>query len=154
MNKITPFLWFESGGEDAARFYVSLFANSKMISPVEPTPDGVPASMMVVCETAGQRIQILNGGPHYQLNPAFSLSVSCKDQDEIDRYWNALTANGGEESQCGWLVDRWGVSWQIVPARLGELLGNPDREKAGKATEAMLKMKKLIIADLEAAMNS
>ena len=151
MSKITPCLWFDGTGEQAARFYVSLFANSRMITPAEPTPDGAPPPVMVVCEIAGQTLYLLNGGPHYQLSPAFSLSVDCADQDEVDRYWEALLADGGEESMCGWLTDRFGVSWQIVPQRLGELMGDPDREKAQRVTEAMLKMRKLVIADLEAA---
>jgi predicted 3-demethylubiquinone-9 3-methyltransferase (glyoxalase superfamily) len=154
MQKVTPFLWFEKDAEQAARFYVSLFANSRMISPAEPTPEGVSPPMVVTCEIAGQPLQMLNGGSHQKLSPAFSLSVSCEDQEEVDRYWDALTADGGTESQCGWLIDAWGVSWQIVPKRLGELLGNPDPEKARKATEAMLGMQKLVIADLEAAANS
>ncbi|HEY8594629.1 MAG TPA: VOC family protein [Devosiaceae bacterium] len=154
MRKITPCLWFESEGEAAARFYVSLFAGSRMISPKEATPDDGPTPLVVECEIAGQPVQIINGGPHYSLSPAFSLSVSCADQQEVDRYWDALVADGGAESQCGWLVDRWGVSWQIVPRRLIELMGDPDREKARRVTDAMLGMRKLVVADLEAAANA
>lgn len=154
MDKITPCIWFDNDGETAARFYASLFADSKVLFPAEPTPQGAPPPLMVICEIAGQRLQFLNGGPHYILTPAFSLSVSCEDQDEVDRYWNALIADGGQEGECGWLIDRWGVSWQIVPKRLLALMGDPDREKAGRVTEAMLKMKKLVIADLEAAAKS
>lgn len=154
MRKITPCLWFESEGEAAARFYVSLFAGSRMISPKEATPDGGPSPLVVEFEIAGQPVQIINGGPHYSLSPAFSLSVSCADQQEVDRYWDALVADGGAESQCGWLVDRWGVSWQIVPRRLIELMGDPDREKARRVTDAMLGMRKLVVADLEAAANA
>lgn len=154
MPKITPCLWFEREGEAAARFYVSLFAGSRMISPKEATPDGGPSPLVVEFEIAGQPVQIINGGPHYSLSPAFSLSVSCADQQEVDRYWDALVADGGAESQCGWLVDRWGVSWQIVPRRLIELMGDPDREKARRVTDAMLGMRKLVVADLEAAANA
>ncbi len=153
MNKITPCLWFDGTAEQAARFYVSLFANSRMLTPAGPTPDVAAPPVMVVCEIAGQPLQLLNGGPHYQLTPAFSLSVACEDQQEVDRYWQALLTGGGEESMCGWLTDRFGVSWQIVPKRLGELMGDPDRKKAQRVTDAMLKMKKLVVADLEAAAN-
>ncbi|MBU1175705.1 MAG: VOC family protein [Alphaproteobacteria bacterium] len=151
MNKITPCLWFHADGEAAARFYVDLFANSKMITPETPTPQGAPPPVMVVAEIAGQQMQFLNGGPHYTLSPAFSLSVNCVDQDEVDHYWAALLADGGREDMCGWLTDRFGVSWQIVPRRLIELMGDPDHAKAQRVTEAMLKMRKLIVADLEAA---
>ena len=151
MSKITPCLWFDSEGEAAARFYVSLFANSRLLSPTAPTPEGAPPPVVVEFEVAGQRVQIINGGPHYKLTPAFSLSVSCADQEEVDRYWTALIADGGEEGMCGWLTDRFGVSWQIVPRRLIELMGDRDAEKVRRVTEAMLKMRRLVVADLEAA---
>lgn len=151
MQKITPCLWFDSKAEEAARFYVSLFANSRMLTPTIPTLDDAPVPLVVECEVAGQRLQFINGGPHYTQTPAFSLSVICEDQAEVDRYWQALTADGGEESMCGWLLDRWGVSWQIVPRRLIELVNNPDRTKGTRVNQAMLKMKKIIVADLESA---
>ena len=151
MNKITPCLWFEKDGEKAARFYAGLFANSRVLMPAEPTPEGAPPPVMVVAEIAGQKLQFLNGGPNYKLSPAFSLSVLCEDQAEVDTYWEALIADGGKQSMCGWLEDRFGVSWQIVPKRLMELMGAPDRAAAQRATEAMLKMQKIVIADLEAA---
>lgn len=151
MNKVTPCLWFDGNGEEAARFYAGLFANSKVSNPASPTPEGAKPPVMVTCTIAGQDLLFLNGGPHYTLSPAFSLSVNCADQAEVDRYWDALIADGGEESMCGWLVDRFGVSWQIVPQRLIELMSDPDRAKAQRVTEAMLKMKRIIVADLEAA---
>lgn len=151
MQKITPCLWFDGQAETAARFYVGLFENSRMITPTAPTPEGQRQPVMVVANIAGQEVQLLNGGPRYTLSPAFSLSVTCEDQAEVDRYWDALLADGGEQSMCGWLTDRFGVSWQIVPKRLIDLMGDPDRAKAQRVTDAMLKMKKLVVADLEAA---
>ena len=142
MQKITPCLWFNGRAEEAANFYVSLFKNSRIVS---------ASPMMVVFELDGLQIQLLNGGPTFTLNEAFSLSVSCADQAEVDRLWNALIADGGAESQCAWLKDRFGVSWQIVPARLGQLMSDPDKEKAGRVMQAMLQMKKIDIAGLERA---
>ncbi|MCA9860483.1 MAG: VOC family protein [Thermomicrobiales bacterium] len=153
MHKVTPFLWFENDAEDAMHFYVSLFPNSKLIDRSSwgeggPVP---PGGMMVgEFELDGQRVMALNGGPHFKLNEAFSFSVSCKDQDEVDYYWNALL-DGGQESQCGWLKDRFGLSWQVVPTRLVELTSDPDEARAAAATRAMLGMRKIVIADLEAA---
>lgn len=151
MKSITPCLWFENQGETAARYYVSLFADSRMISPSEPTPQGAPPPVMVVFEIAGQRVMAINGGPDFRLDEAFSFFVDCDDQAEVDRYWELLTADGGAESMCGWLRDRFGVSWQIIPRRLGELMSDPDPEKAQRVTEAMLKMKKIVVAELEEA---
>ncbi|MCO5222955.1 MAG: VOC family protein [Thermomicrobiales bacterium] len=154
MHKVTPFLWFENDAEDAMHFYVSLFPNSKLIDRSSwgeggPVP---PGGMMVgEFELDGQRVMALNGGPHFKLNEAFSFSVSCKDQDEIDYYWNALTKDGGEESQCGWLRDKFGLSWQIVPERLSELLNGDDAEGARRATDALMQMHKIEIATLERA---
>ena len=153
MHKITPFLWFDANGEEAMNFYVTLFPNSKILDRSSwgeggPVP---PGGMMVGdFELDGQPIRILNGGPHFKLNEAFSLSVACKDQEEIDYYWNALTADGGEESQCGWLKDKFGHSWQIVPTRLQELMdGDPDG--ARRVVDAFMQMKKFDIAALERA---
>ena len=145
--KITPFLWFDYQAEDAAKLYTSIFAGSKIL---EVTRRGDKV-FSVIFEIEGQRVFALNGGPHYELNPAFSLFVSCETQEEIDRYWDALLANGGEPSRCGWLRDRYGLSWQIVPKALAKLLGDPDPARAGRAGEAMLGMVKLDIAELEAA---
>lgn len=140
--KVRTCLWFESGGREAAELYVSLLPNSFIEA------DG---GLMVEFTLAGAPYSILNGGPHYKLSPAASISVSTVDQAETDRLWEALVAEGGEESRCGWLVDRFGVSWQIVPEVLPRLLGDPDREAAGRAQEAMLRMNKIDVAALEAA---
>ena len=154
MSSISPFLWFDSEAEEAAEFYVSLFPDSR-IENVARYPEGSPVpagtAMSVSFVLDGVPVQALNGGPQFPFTEAFSFSVQVETQDEIDRYWNALTSDGGVESQCGWLKDRWGLSWQIVPSRLGELLGDPDPARAARAMQAMLGMKKLVIAELEAA---
>ena len=141
MSKITPFLWFNDQAEQAARFYVSLFPGSKIVS-ADP--------MSVTFQLAGQNFHALNGGPLFPFTEAISLFIDCDDQAEVDRLWEALS-EGGEKSRCGWLKDRWGLSWQVVPKRLGELLGDPDPAKAKSVMDTMLKMDKLIIADLEKA---
>jgi predicted 3-demethylubiquinone-9 3-methyltransferase (glyoxalase superfamily) len=141
-HKITPFLWFDNQAEAAARFYTSVFKNSKLLN---VTP------MVVNFEIEGQEIIALNGGPRFQFSEAFSLLVNCDSQDEVDYYWSRLTADGGQESMCGWLKDKFGFSWQIVPVQLSKLLGDKDRERAGRAMQAMLKMKKIDIATLERA---
>ena len=148
VQKITPFLWFDKEAEDAAKFYTSIFKNGK-ITHVTPGPGGI--AMWVLFELEGQTFYALNGGPQYKFTEAISFFVDCDTQEEVDNFWNKLTADGGEESQCGWLKDKYGLSWQIVPKRLSELLGDPDHEKAGRVMQAMLKMKKIIIADLEKA---
>lgn len=154
MQKITTFLWYDHQAEEAARFYTSLFDDSRIVSVQhygEAGP-GVPGTVMVVeFHLAGQRFLALNGGPVYTFNEAMSLSVDCASQAEIDRLWAALTADGGEPGPCGWLKDRYGVSWQIVPTRLTEMLADPDQEKAQRAMAAMLGMKKLELPALEAA---
>jgi predicted 3-demethylubiquinone-9 3-methyltransferase (glyoxalase superfamily) len=154
MLKITPFLWFDDQAEDAAKFYVSVFPNSKITSVsryTEAGPGQPGAAMTVQLELDGLPVTFLNGGPvHFHHTEAFSFSVSCEDQAEVDRYWTALTA-GGEESQCGWLKDRYGLSWQIVPRALMEVIGQPDRAKAQRAMQAMLQMKKLDVAKLREA---
>ena len=141
-HKITPFLWFDNQAEAAARFYTSVFKNSKLLN---VTP------MVVNFEIEGQEIIALNGGPRFQFSEAFSLLVNCDSQDEVDYYWSRLTADGGQESMCGWLKDKFGFSWQIVPVQLSKLLGDKDRERAGRVMQAMLKMKKIDIATLERA---
>ena len=154
MLKITPFLWFDTEAEAAARFYCALFPNSHVgeITRYGPAGPGEPGSVMTVAFVLdGLPVTALNGGPHYKPTEAFSFSISCEDQAEVDRYWAALTADGGEESQCGWLKDRFGYSWQIVPRVLPEVLGQPDRAKAKRAMEAMFQMKKLDIAKLREA---
>lgn len=154
MQTISPFLWFDTQAEEAAALYVSVFPNSRVHEVVRygaagPGPEG--QAMTVVFEVNGLRITALNGGPHFHFTEAISFSVPCETQAEIDAYWEKLIANGGAPSQCGWLKDRFGLSWQIVPKALPELLGDPDREKARRATEAMFKMTKLDIAELRRA---
>lgn len=153
-NKVTPFLWFDKDAEAAANFYVSMFANSRIIevarwSKGSPYPEG--SAMSVTLEIAGQEYILFNGGAHFKLNEALSLFVSCEDQAEVDHYWDALTADGGSPSQCAWLKDKFGVSWQIVPKALGRLLSDKDSARAARAMQAMMKMGKIDIAQLERA---
>ncbi len=145
MKKITPFLWFDTQAEEAMNFYVSLFKNSKVLS-VSPGPNGIASS--VHFELEGQEFIGFNAGPEFKFNESISFFVDCKDQAEVDYFGNALTADGGEESQCGWVKDKFGLSWQIVPSALGELMGDPDPVKAQRVVQAMLKMKKIEIAGL------
>lgn len=154
MPKITPCIWTDNWIEEAANLYVSIFKDAKILEKSHygeggPQPKG--AVLTLILEIGGQRLMMLNGGPHYKLSPAFSLSVSTEDQAETDYYWRALLEGGGEPSQCGWLRDRYGLSWQIVPKQLPQLLGDPDRAKAQRALAAMLQMQKLDIAALEKA---
>lgn len=157
MLKVTPFLWFDTQAEEAARFYVSLFPNSKIVSISrygEAGPGPAGSVMTVAFELDGLPVTALNGGPTYRFTEALSFSVSCEDQAEVDRYWAALT-DCGEEGPCAWLKDRWGMSWQIVPRALPELLGDPDLGRARRAMQAMLQMKKIEIGKLrEAADNA
>jgi len=153
MQKITPFLWFDTEGEEAAEFYTSVFPNSKILEIVRygsagPRPEGMV--MTVSFELDGQKFVALNGGPDFTFNEAISFAVDCDTQDEVDTYWSKLS-DGGEEGPCGWLKDRFGVSWQIVPRILTELLADPDREKSQRVMQAMLSMKKLEIEPLERA---
>lgn len=152
-QKITTFLWFDTQAEEAANFYVRLFKNSRILNVsryAEGSP-GDPGSVMTVeFELDGVRFIALNGGPYFKFTEAISLSVDCADQAEVDHYWSHLT-DGGEEGQCGWLKDRYGLSWQIVPAALPELLSSADAETARKITAEMLTMKKLDVARLRAA---
>ena len=157
MPKIQPFLWFDTQAEEAATLYVSIFKNSRIGKTTRYGAGGAgPAGqvMTVEFEIDGQPVTALNGGTYFKLTEAFSFAVSCDDQAEVDRYWAALTANGGEESRCGWLKDRFGVSWQIEPTMLSEVLGDPDPARAGAAQAAMMQMSKLVIADLLAARDS
>jgi predicted 3-demethylubiquinone-9 3-methyltransferase (glyoxalase superfamily) len=153
MSKVTPCLWFDTEGEDAAKFYTSIFPNSKITDvshygSAGPRPEGMV--MTVGFELDGQKFVALNGGPNYTFNEAISFQVSCKDQEEVDSYWTKLS-EGGEEGPCGWLKDKFGVSWQIVPTALPELLSNPDPETSQRVMEAMLQMKKIDIDELERA---
>jgi len=153
MQKITPMLWFDSQAEEAAKFYVSIFPKSKIIKTARygdsgPGPKG--SVMTVEFELAGQRMTALNGGPVFKFTEALSLVVDCKDQKEVDHYWNKLS-KGGEESMCGWLKDKYGLSWQVTPRILIKLVSGPDKKKAKRVMEAMFKMRKIDIAALEAA---
>jgi predicted 3-demethylubiquinone-9 3-methyltransferase (glyoxalase superfamily) len=153
MPKLTPCLWFDTEGEEAATFYTSVFPNSRIVDVSHygegsPRPEGMV--LTVSFELDGQPFLALNGGPEFTFSEAVSFMVDCEDQDEVDAYWNALT-EGGEEGPCGWLKDRFGVSWQIVPRALPRLLGDPDREKSKRVMQAMLKMKKIEVAELERA---
>jgi len=153
MQNITPCLWFDTDGEDAANFYTSIFPNSKIqhiarYGSSGPRPEGTV--MTVSFELDGQEFLALNGGPQFEFSEAISFQVSCKNQDEVDKYWNELS-EGGEEGPCGWLKDKFGLSWQIVPTALPELLSNPDKEKAQRVMAAMLEMKKIEIDELERA---
>ena len=153
MQKITPCLWFDTQAEEAARFYVSIFKNSKIgdisrYGDAGPGPKG--GVLVVVFELDGVRFTALNGGPVFKFNEAISLQVDCADQAEVDDMWDRLSA-GGQTSQCGWLKDRYGVSWQIVPRILMELIGDPDPAKSQRVMAAMLKMTKIDIAKLQEA---
>jgi len=154
MQKITPFLWFDNNAEEAAQFYVSVFKNSRILSvsrygDAGPGPKG--SVMVVSFQLEGQQFTALNGGPQFKFSEAFSFVVSCENQAEIDYYWNKLTSAGGQESQCGWLKDKFGFSWQIVPTALGKLMTDKDPTKANRVMQALLQMKKLDIATLEEA---
>jgi predicted 3-demethylubiquinone-9 3-methyltransferase (glyoxalase superfamily) len=148
MKKITPFLWFDTQAEEAMNFYISIFPNSRVLG-VTPGPNGIAQS--VNFELEGQEFIGLNAGPQFKFNEAVSFFVNCKTQAEVDELWGKLTADGGEESRCGWLKDKFGLSWQIIPTALPELLGDPDREKAGRVLEAMLKMNKIDVPTLQQA---
>jgi predicted 3-demethylubiquinone-9 3-methyltransferase (glyoxalase superfamily) len=153
MQTLTPCLWFDTEGEDAAKFYTSIFPSSRIVETAYygsagPRPEGTV--MTVEFELDGQRFIALNGGPDFTFNEAISFQVNCENQEEVDRYWEQL-GDGGEHGPCGWLKDRFGVSWQIVPTVLPALLTDPDREKAQRVMAAMLKMRKIEIAELEKA---
>ena len=154
MPKISPFLWFDTQAEEAANLYVSIFPNSKILAIARygdagPGPKG--SVMTVQFQLDGQEIIALNGGPMYKFTEALSLSVDCKSQEEVDRYWTMLTANGGQEGPCGWLKDKFGLSWQVTPAILPQMLTDTDRKKATRVMEAMMKMKKIDTAALKRA---
>ena len=150
MNKITPCLWFDTEGEEAARFYTDIFDNSKIVQishygSAGPRPEGMVMTVDFILD--GQPFVALNGGPDFRFNEAVSFQVNCDSQDEVDRLWAAL-GDGGEEGPCGWLKDRFGVSWQIIPTVLDELINEPDTERAQRAMTAMLGMGKLDVAEL------
>ena len=154
MQKITTFLWFDDDAEEAMNLYVSIFRNSKIgrVSRYPASAPGEPGKVMTATFTLeGQEFMALNGGPQFPFTEAISLFVSCENQAEVDELWAKLTADGGSESQCGWLKDRFGLSWQIIPTALGRLLGDPDPARSQRAMQAMLQMKKIDVAALEAA---
>ena len=148
MKKITPFLWFDTQAEEAMNFYVSIFKNSKAGN-VSRGSDG--KAFIVTFELDGQEFMGLNAGPQFKFNEAISMYVNCEDQAEVDELWAKLTADGGEESMCGWLKDKYGLSWQIIPKALDELMGDPDPVKAQRVTQAMLQMQKIDVARLQQA---
>ena len=153
MQKITPFLWFDDNAEEAINFYTSIFKNSKIVDMSRFPPNGPgPAGklMSATFELEGQQFMALNGGPTFKFTEAISLFVDCKTQAEVDELWEKLSA-GGEKGQCGWLKDKFGLSWQIVPTALGELLGSTDPAKAQRVMQAMLKMSKIDIKGLQQA---
>jgi predicted 3-demethylubiquinone-9 3-methyltransferase (glyoxalase superfamily) len=157
MPSITPSLWFDNNLEEAARFYTSIFPNSSIEKFVRDTDagPGTPGEVMYgTFVLDGQRFLGINGGPAFSFDEAVSFMIQCKDQEEVDYYWDRLLADGGEESQCGWLKDRFGLSWQVTPDRLLELEQDPDPARAAAATKAMHGMRKMIIADLEDAVRS
>jgi predicted 3-demethylubiquinone-9 3-methyltransferase (glyoxalase superfamily) len=156
MEKVTPFLWFDNNAEEAMNFYTTVFQDAEIVETHRYGEGGPAPAGTVMTGTMrihGQEIMVLNGGPAFRFNESFSLFVSCEDQAEVDYFWDRLTADGGEESMCGWLKDRFGLSWQIIPKQLGEMLGDPDPERAGRAMEAMLQMRKIDIGRLRAAVN-
>lgn len=158
MQKITPFLWFDSNAEEAVNFYVSIFKNSKVgkvtrydeaSSKAAGRPEGSVMTMEFQLE--GQNFSAINGGPHFKFTEAISFVVDCETQEEVDYFWGKLTADGGQESQCSWLKDKYGLSWQITPRVLIEMIGDQDPQKAQRVMEAMLQMKKIDIATLKRA---
>ncbi len=161
MQKITPFIWFEERADEAAQFYTSVFKDAKIIDESK-LPDNVPGPkgrvLMEVVELLGMRFMFLNGGPvpspDFKVNSGISFVIDCTDQVEVDYYWEKLPEGGGRTDQCGWLKDKFGIAWQITPTRLGELMSDPDKEKAARVAAAMMKMEKLDIAALEAAANA
>ena len=154
MQKITTFLWFDDDAEEAMKFYTSIFKNSKILS-TSRYPEGSPGKegtvMTGTFQLEGQEFMALNAGPEFKFTEAISLFVNCETQQEVDDLWAKLTANGGEESQCGWLKDKFGLSWQIIPKQLGEMLGDKDPAKAKRALDAMLQMRKIDIKAIERA---
>ncbi|HEX6036117.1 MAG TPA: VOC family protein [Anaerolineales bacterium] len=148
MKKITPFLWFDTQAEEAMNFYVSVFKNSRVLS-VTPGPNGI--AQTVNFELEGQEFIGLNAGPQFKFNEAISFFVNCETQAEVDQLWEKLTSDGGEESMCGWLKDKYGLSWQIIPTALGQMLNDPNPEKARRVMQAMLEMNKIDLQALQQA---
>ena len=154
MQKITPNLWFDTEAEDAARFYTSIFEDSK-INDVSYYGEAGPreAGMVLTVDFTlqGQDFTAINGGPDFKFDEAVSFLINCEDQAEVDYYWEKLLADGGHESVCGWLKDKFGLSWQVIPRQLGEFIADPDKEKANRVMQCMLQMKKIDVAELEKA---
>jgi len=153
-QRITPFLWFDNQAEEAAKLYCSIFKNSEMgqivrYGDVGPGPKG--QVMIVTFKIEGQEFTALNGGPRFKFDEAISFVINCETQEEMDYYWDSLTADGGQESQCGWLKDKFGLSWQIVPTIIGELMSDEDPEKAGRVMQAVMQMKKVDLQKLKDA---
>ena len=148
MPTLSHMLWFNGQAEEAAEFYVNLFKDSKLLNKTNG-PDG--SIFTVEFEILGSKYTALNGGPTFSFTEAFSIFILCQDQAEVDKYWDGLTSNGGTAGRCGWLKDKFGLSWQIIPKQLGECLGNPDPVKSAAAMNAMMGMSKLIVSELEAA---
>ena len=157
MQKITTFLWFDDQAEEAINFYTSIFPDSRIVSATR-YPEGAPGPagklMTATFELHGQQFIALNGGPEFKFTEAISLYVACETQEEVDRLWERLLADGGEEQMCGWLKDKFGLSWQIIPNALGELMNDPDPVKAQNVMQAMLQMKKIDVAELRRAYES
>lgn len=159
LQRVTPFLWFDTQAEEAVGFYTSVFDNARVLTTIRYSKEGAQASgqaegsaMTIAFQLDGQDFTALNGGPHFKFNEAISLVINCESQQEVDHYWNHLSAGGPEQAQqCGWLKDRFGVSWQVVPTVLPQLLSDPDPDKARRAMAAMLQMKKIDIAALRQA---
>ena len=154
LQRITPNLWFDTQAEEAANFYVSVFPDSRIVAITHYTEAGPREAGMVLTvefELSGQRFTAINGGPQFTFDEAISLLVNCETQDEIDYYWDRLRSDGGQEGPCGWLKDRYGLSWQVAPTGMDELFSDPDRGRATRAMQAMLGMRKLDIAALRAA---
>lgn len=154
MQKISPFIWFDNNAEEAMNFYLPIFKDSKVIKvarnpPGSPGPEG--AMLVASIQLEGQEFILMNGGPGHPLTDAISLTINCVSQEEVDYYWNKLLRGGGKEIACGWLKDRFGLSWQVTPIMLTQLLSDPDRARAGRVMQAMMKMIKLDIGVLEAA---
>ena len=158
MQKITPFLWFDGQAEDAVKFYTSIFKNSKVGRILRNTKEAadktdrpIGSVLTIEFEIEGQKFVALNGGPLFKFNESVSFVVNCETQEEVDYFWEKLTADGGEESQCGWVKDKFGLSWQVVPTVLIDMLHDSDQEKSGRVMQAMLQMKKIDIKALKAA---
>ncbi len=158
MQKISPFLWFDNQAEEAANLYVSIFRNAKITSVSRYGAEGAEASgmpegtvMTIGFDLDGQQFTAINGGPMFKFTEAVSFVVSCENQEEVDHLWDSLTADGGQESQCGWLKDKFGLSWQIIPKGLGQMMSDPDPAKSGRVMQAMLQMHKIDIAKLKEA---